>query len=59
MRAYAFCGAGHMVLGTDVPMVTSALVKETICSVNEMTIPEAEKRKKYEENVRQILKFPI
>jgi aminocarboxymuconate-semialdehyde decarboxylase len=58
MCAYAFCGANHMLLGTDFPMVTSDLVKETIQSVNEMAIPEAEKRKILEENARQILNLP-
>ena len=59
MCAYAFCGADHMLLGTDFPMATSNLVKETIHSVNEMTIPEAEKKKILVENARQILKLPI
>jgi predicted TIM-barrel fold metal-dependent hydrolase len=59
MCAYAFCGADHMLLGTDFPMATSNLVKETIRSVNEMTIPEAEKRKIFVENARQILKLSI
>ena len=59
MCGYAFCGADHMLLGTDFPMVTSDLVKETIRSINEMTIPEAEKRKIFEENARRILKLPI
>jgi predicted TIM-barrel fold metal-dependent hydrolase len=48
-----------MLLGTDFPMATSNLVKETIRSVNEMTIAEAEKKKIFEENARQILKLPI
>jgi aminocarboxymuconate-semialdehyde decarboxylase len=59
MCAYAFCGADHMLLGTDFPMVTSDLVKESIRSVNEMTIPGAEKKRIFEENARKILKLPI
>jgi predicted TIM-barrel fold metal-dependent hydrolase len=59
MCAYAFCGADHMLLGTDFPMAHSDLVKETIRSVNEMTIRGAEKKKIFEENARQILKLPI
>jgi predicted TIM-barrel fold metal-dependent hydrolase len=59
MCAYAFCGADHMLLGTDFPMVTSDLVKETIRSVNKMTIPGAEKKRIFEENASQILKLPI
>ncbi|OGP54413.1 MAG: hypothetical protein A2Y65_09500 [Deltaproteobacteria bacterium RBG_13_52_11] len=59
MCAYAFCGADHMLLGTDFPMAHSDLVKETIRSVNEMPIPDAEKNKIFEENARQILKLPI
>jgi len=58
MCAYAFCGADHMLLGTDFPMASSNLVKETIRSVNEMPIPEAEKRKIFEENARRLLKLP-
>jgi aminocarboxymuconate-semialdehyde decarboxylase len=59
MCAYAFCGADHMLLGTDSPMVTSDLVKETIHSVNEMSIAEREKRKIFEENAKDILNLPI
>ena len=59
MCAYAFCGANHMLLGTDFPMATSNLVMETIRSVNEMPIPEVEKRKIFEGNARQLLKLPI
>jgi predicted TIM-barrel fold metal-dependent hydrolase len=59
MCAYAFCGADHMLLGTDFPMVPPDLVKETIRSINEMTITDSEKRKIFEENARQILKFPV
>jgi len=59
MCAYAFCGADHILLGTDFPMATLNLVKETIRSVNEMPIPEAEKKRIFEENARQILKLPI
>jgi len=59
MCAYAFCGADHMLLGTDFPMVPSDLVRETIRSVNEMTIPGVEKKRIFEENARQILKLPI
>jgi predicted TIM-barrel fold metal-dependent hydrolase len=59
MCAYAFCGADHMLLGTDFPMVTSDLVKVTIRSVNEMTIPGAEKERILEENARRILRLPI
>jgi predicted TIM-barrel fold metal-dependent hydrolase len=58
MCAYAFCGADHMLLGTDFPMVTSNLVKETIRSVYEMTISGAEKKKIFEGNARRILKLP-
>jgi predicted TIM-barrel fold metal-dependent hydrolase len=59
MCAYAFCGAGHMLFGTDFPMVTPDLVKETIRSINEMTISEADKGKIFLENARQILKLPV
>ena len=59
MCAYAFCSADHMLFGTDFPMVTSDLVKETIRSVNEMPIPGAEKKRIFEGNARQILKLPI
>jgi predicted TIM-barrel fold metal-dependent hydrolase len=59
MCAYAFCGADRMLLGTDFPMVTLSLVKETIRSINEMTITESEKRKIFVENARRILKLPV
>jgi predicted TIM-barrel fold metal-dependent hydrolase len=48
-----------MLLGTDFPMVTLSLVKETVRSINEMTITDSEKRKIFEENARRILKLPV
>ena len=59
MCAHALCGADHMLLGTDFPMVHADLVKATIRSVNEMPIPEWEKSKIFEENARKILKIPL
>ena len=57
MCAYAFCGADHMLFGTDSPMVGLSLLEDTIRSVHAMNIPEADKNKIFKENARQLLKL--
>jgi len=57
MCDYGFCGAGHMLFGTDFPMATPELVLETIRSVNAMSIPEIDKKKIFSENARKLLKL--
>jgi predicted TIM-barrel fold metal-dependent hydrolase len=57
MCGYAFCGGDHLVFGTDFPMADLEMVKETIRSVQAMTIPEAEKQKILEGNAKRLLKL--
>jgi len=54
MCAHAFCGAGHMLFGTDFPMADTAMVKRVIRSIEEMEIPAPEKRKIFSENARAL-----
>lgn len=44
MCAYAFCGADHMLFGTDSPMVGASLLTDTVRSVHTMNISEADKK---------------
>ncbi len=62
MCAYAFCGADHMLFATDMPFDSQAgyrLVRETIRSIKEMDITEAERKKIFEDNARKLLRLPI
>ena len=62
MCAYAFCGAEHMLFATDMPFDSQAgyrLVRETIRSVEEMDITDAEKKMIFEDNARKLLRLPI
>ena len=62
MCAYAFCGADHMLFATDMPFDSQAgyrLVRETIRSVEEMDITDAEKREVFEVNARRLFRLPI
>jgi uncharacterized protein len=57
MCAYAFCGAEHMLFGTDFPMAGPDLVRETIRSIQEMSVTEMEKQQIFEGNARKLLKI--
>jgi uncharacterized protein len=57
MCAYAFCGAEHMLFGTDFPMAEPDLVRETIRSIKEMSVTETEKQQIFEDNARKLLKI--
>ena len=62
MCAYAFCGADHMLFATDMPFDSQAgyrLVRETIRSIEEMDITDAERKKIFEDNARKLLRLPI
>jgi predicted TIM-barrel fold metal-dependent hydrolase len=62
MCAHAFCGAEHMLFATDMPFDSQAgyrLVRETIRSIEEMDIPDSEKRMIFEENARDLLRLPV
>jgi uncharacterized protein len=60
MCGYAFFGAGHMLLGTDAPMGPKpGLTKETIASIERMSIPEEEKEMIFERNAVKLLNLPL
>ncbi len=60
MCAYDFCGADHLLFGTDMPFdmeLGNEAIRETIRSIERMEIPEEEKKAIFEENARRILLF--
>jgi predicted TIM-barrel fold metal-dependent hydrolase len=62
MCAYAFCGAEHLLFATDMPFDSQMglrLIRETIRSIEEMDIPDSEKRKIFEDNARRLFRLPI
>lgn len=62
MCGYAFCGAEHMLFGTDMPydnQIGYRYVRETIRSVEEMDIPDADKKKIFADNARKLLRLPV
>lgn len=58
MCAYAFCGANHLLFGTDY-MGDSNMAKETIRAIEEMIIPEADKEKIFTENAKRLLYLSV
>lgn len=59
MCANAFCGADHQLYGTDFGMAGVSMVERVIRSINEMDIPEMDKRKIFSDNAKRILRLPI
>ncbi|HME43331.1 MAG TPA: amidohydrolase family protein [Syntrophorhabdales bacterium] len=62
MCGYAFFGADHMLFATDMPydvQVGDVLTRENILGIERMEIPDFEKKKIFEENVRQIMRLPV
>jgi aminocarboxymuconate-semialdehyde decarboxylase len=62
MCAYAFCGAEHIVFGTDFPYDSQygeRYIRQTIQSVEQMNISDLEKKMIFEENARKLLRLPI
>ena len=60
MCGYAFFGPDHMLFGTDMPFdieFGAKTVRKTIQSVDQMTIPDSEKKMIYEDNAKRILKL--
>jgi predicted TIM-barrel fold metal-dependent hydrolase len=57
-----FCGADHLLFATDVPYDSTGgarLIRETIGSVEDMDIPEADRKKIFEDNARKLFRLPI
>ncbi len=62
MCGYAFFGVDHVLFGTDMPFGTrggDTFVRDTIQSVEEMTISEDDRRKIFEGNARKLFRIPI
>ena len=60
--AYAFCGADHMLFGTDFPydcQFGERYTRQTIQSVEQMNISDTEKKMIFEDNARKLLRLPI
>jgi predicted TIM-barrel fold metal-dependent hydrolase len=61
MCAYAFFGADRLLFGTDAPLSGPkyGLTQVTIDSIQEMTIPEAEKEKILSKNAIEMLSLAV
>lgn len=62
MCAYAFCGAEHLLFGTDMPydnQIGYRHVRETIRSIEEMSITDSEKMLIFEDNAKKIMRLPL
>jgi len=61
MCAYAFCGAEHLLFGTDMPydnQIGYRHTRETIRSIEEMSINDSEKKLIFEDNAKKIMRLP-
>ncbi len=62
MCSYAFFGVEHLVFGTDVPFGPEhghMFIRNTIRAVEQMDIPDADKKKIFEDNARKLLHLPL
>jgi aminocarboxymuconate-semialdehyde decarboxylase len=62
MCGYAFFGAEHMLFGTDMPHdmeLGDMNISDTIRSIDDMEIPEEDKKKIFEDNARNLLKLTV
>jgi predicted TIM-barrel fold metal-dependent hydrolase len=62
MCAYHFFGAEHLLFGTDMPFdaqLGDYSTKRTIQAIEQMDIPDADKKKIFEDNARQLVRLPI
>ena len=62
MCAHAFFGSEHLLFGTDVPYGPGAgeqFIRATIDAVDSMSIPDADKKKIYEENAKALLRLDV
>jgi aminocarboxymuconate-semialdehyde decarboxylase len=57
--ANAFCGADHLLFGTDFPMADPSMVREVIRSINEMNLTDAERQRIFADNARRILRLTL
>lgn len=62
MCAYQFFGAEHLLFGTDTPydpQLGDFTTRQTIEAIEQMDIPDTDKRKIFEDNARQLLRLPL
>ena len=62
MCGYAFFGAGHMLFGTDFPydaQLGDIFLRQGIAAIEQMDIPNSEKKKIFEENARELFRLPL
>ncbi len=62
MCGYAFFGADHILFGSDMPFdcqLGDRSTRETILSIEQMDIPDSEKKKIFEDNAKRLLRLPI
>ncbi len=62
MCSYAFFGAQHLLFGTDMPFDSQLglrYTRETIESIEQMDISDAEKKMIFEDNARSIMRLPV
>ena len=62
MCGYSFFGADYILFGTDFPYDSQLglrYTRDTIRSIEQMEISEADKRKIFEGNARSLLRLPI
>lgn len=62
MCGYHFFGADHMLFATDMPydvQLGDIYTRETIRSVEQMDIPDSDKKKIFEDNARKLMRLPV
>jgi aminocarboxymuconate-semialdehyde decarboxylase len=62
MCGYNFFGADHILFGTDTPydnQLGDRFIRDTILSINQMVIPDPEKKQIFEDNARKLFRLPI
>jgi aminocarboxymuconate-semialdehyde decarboxylase len=63
MCGYTFFGADHLVFGVDFPLGDiengDRNYRQTINAIEQMDIPDADKKKIYEDNARSLMRLPI
>ena len=62
MCGYAFCGADHLLFGTDMPFdsqLGDRFLRQTIESIERMEIPDFEKKMIFEGNARKLFRLPV
>jgi len=62
MCAYHFFGAEHLLFGTDAPFdpqIGDYGTRKTIQAIEQMDIPDADRKKIFEDNARKLLRLPV